>query len=261
MFTETPATRFAPMRRRGFLLLGGVLPLAGCGVLDSDEWRLPGDTSGQCRTPESLESFSTLGGAPLGYEVDRREASYQADPRFIELLETWAEDWTTLSGLGALTMVWSYGAYVDKCSSWHQVGRAFDFAELEHERGSVSCRQDKWGEDETRMRSYWRLAASLHEHFAYTLTYRYNERHRNHIHIDNSVSGWERSTFNARSQVQVQLVQSACRFVFGHDVDQTSSYDAQTKAAVHAVQRSHDISRPLADADGWREFLRATASA
>lgn len=111
------------------------------------------------------------------------------------------------------------------------------------------------------MRSYWRLAASLHEHFAYTLTYRYNERHRNHIHIDNSVSGWERSTFNARSQVQVQLVQSACRFVFGHDVDQTSSYDAQTKAAVHAVQRSHDISRPLADADGWREFLRATASA
>ncbi|MDF1488136.1 extensin family protein [Tessaracoccus caeni] len=268
------------MRRRGFLALAGVTALAGYGVLRSgilddgipllDEGQgllNPNDEDfsvegqGECRTPESLESFKTLGGARLGYEIDRTKATYKADPRFIELLEEWAEDWVKLSGLGALTKVWSYGAYVDKCSSWHQAGRAFDFAELEHEGGKVSCRQDKWGEDGGRMRSYWRLAASLHEHFAYTLTCRYNEAHRNHIHVDNGVSGWDRSAFDPGSRVQVQMVQNACRYVFGKDIDLTDSYDDQTKDAVRSVQKSNGISRPLAKADGWREFLRATASA
>ncbi|HMT86774.1 MAG TPA: extensin family protein [Arachnia sp.] len=249
------------MRRRAFLLLGGVVPLAGCAnialpFVDSGD----GDANGSCRTPESLAEFGTLAGAPLGYEVDRTQVTYQADPRFIELLEAWAADWVSLSGLGALTKVWSYGAYVDKCSSWHQAGRAFDFAELEHEGGSVSCRQDVWGEDEGRMRLYWRLAASLHEHFAYTLTCRYNDAHRNHIHVDNGVSGWKPTTFDAGSRVQVQMVQNAARYVFGKEVATTDAYDAQTKEAVRAVQRSAGITRPLADADGWREFLRATAS-
>ena len=272
MFPGETLASFVSMRRRGFLALGALLPLAGCGYL-SDALSSSGNDGGdffgdndtgvigdECRAPESLTSFRTLGGAPLGYEITRESAGYKADPRFIELLEAWAEDWVRLSGLGALTKVWSYGAYVDKCASWHQAGRAFDFAELEHENGTVSCRQDVWGEDKGKMRPYWRLAASLHEHFAYTLTCRYNEAHRNHIHIDNGVSGWERTTFDPGSRVQVQLVQNAARYVFGKDVAITDRYDAQTKDAVRAVQKSAGISRPLGDADGWREFLRATAS-
>ncbi len=216
---------------------------------------------GTCRKPESLVEFSTLGGATLGYEVGRTITTYKADPRFVELLEAWAEDWSAMSGLGGMITVWSYGAYVDKCDSFHAAGRAFDIAEVEHTGGSVSCRHDVWGPGTAaQLRDYWRLAASLHLHFGYTLTHLYNEAHQNHIHVDNATSRWEPTTFRSGSRVQVQMVQAACRRVFGADVEITGRWDTQTRGALRPIQASLGITRPLADADGWREFLRATAS-
>lgn len=245
--------------------LGAAALVAGCAVPDVfpevpplPNVRIPGT----CRTAESLVEFSTLGGATLGYEIGRTTATYKADPRFVELLEAWAQDWTSLSGLGALTTVWSYGAYVDKCESFHASGRAFDIAEVEHTGGSISCRYDTWAPGSAgQNKEYWRLAASLHLHFGYTLTHLYDEAHHNHIHVDNATSGWEGTSFSRGSQVQVQMVQAACREVFGADVDLTGAYDDQTRAALRPIQASLGITRPLADKDGWREFLRATASA
>lgn len=236
--------------------------MTGCGAVDVPF--IPGgdDDSGRCRTPASLTDFSTVGTGALGYEVDRAATSMQADPSLLERLELWAADWAELSGLGTIQEVWSYGAYVDKCSSFHQAGRAFDFAEVVHEGGSVSCRYDTWNPGTAaQLRDYWRLAASLHLHFAYTLTYLYNEQHHNHIHVDNSVSGEDLSTFSSRSGVQVQLVQSALRHVHGRDVEATGSYDEQTKAELRQVQSELGLTDPLSGAAGWHGFLRATASA
>lgn len=217
---------------------------------------------GTCRRPDSLVEFSTLAGATLGYEMDREIMGYRADPRFVDILEAWAQDWTAMSGLGAITTIWSYGAYVDKCKSFHAAGRAFDIAEVQHEGGSVSCRYDTWAPGTaTQMRDYWRLAASFHLHFGYTLTYLYDAEHHNHIHVDNAVSGWEGTSFNTNSKVQVHMVQAACQRVFGADVDITGKYDDQTLNALRPIQTSLGITRPLSDDDGWREFLRATASA
>ncbi len=213
-------------------------------------------------TPDSLVNFSTLGGASLGYEIGRSITTYKADPRFVELLEAWAQDWNALSGLGPMTTLWSYGAYVNKESSLHASGRAFDIAEVEHEQGSVSCRYDVWGPgSSTEIRDYWRLAASLQAHFGYTLTHLYNQAHHNHIHVDNARSQWEQSTFSAGSRVQVYVVQSAIRHVFGADVEVNGNWNNQTRDALRPIQASLGITRPMADADGWREFLRATASA
>lgn len=215
-----------------------------------------------CQTPDSLVEFSTIGGATLGYEIGRTITSYKADPRFVELLEGWAEDWSTMSGLGALSTIWSYGAWVDKCSSFHGAGRAFDIAEVEHVNGSVSCRHDIWGPGTaTQQRDYWRLAASLHLHFGYTLTHLFDQAHQNHIHVDNARSEWGASTFQASSRVQVQMVQAASRHVFGADVEVNGTWDDQTRDALRPIQASYGITRPIADADGWREFLRATATA
>lgn len=252
----------AKFSRRGLLLTAGTVLLTGCGSdLVPDIPGLP-DGEDNCRTPESLVDFTTVGTGALGYEVDRTPTTMRSDPAFLERLELWAADWAALSGLGAIREVWSYGAYVDKCSSFHQAGRAFDFGEVVHEGGAVSCRYDTWDPgSSTQLRDYWRLAASLHLHFAHTLTYLYNAQHHNHIHVDNSVSGDELSRFSARSGVQVQLVQSALRHVHGRDVEDTGDYDGQTKAELRVVQQELGISRPLADAEGWQEFLRATASA
>ncbi|TRY16882.1 extensin family protein [Tessaracoccus rhinocerotis] len=251
----------AKFSRRGLLLAGGAVLLAGCGSDVVPD--IPGipDGADRCRTPESLVDFSTVGTGTLGYEIDRTPTPMRSDPAFLERLELWAEDWAALSGLGAIREVWSYGAYVDKCSSFHQAGRAFDFAEVVHDGGTISCRYDTWNPGtDAQLRDYWRLAASLHLHFTYTLTYLYNAQHHNHIHVDNSVSGEELSTFRQRSEVQVQLVQSALLHVHGRDVEVTGSYDQQTRDALRPVQQELGITAPLADAAGWQAFLRATAS-
>ena len=240
------------------MLAGSVVALAGCSR-DEGEPSV-GEPPPNCRTPESLVDFDAVGGAMLGYEETRSATSMRTDPRFLTLLDAWAAEWAELSGYGPITEVWSYGAYVDKCASWHQAGRAFDFTEIVHADGSVSCRFDQWQPGSNQqLRDYWRLAASLHLHFAYTLTYLYDPRHHNHIHVDNSVSGEALSTFDEGSQVQVHLVQECLRSVFGAHVTTTGHYDDQTRDALRPVQAALGITQPLRDPEGWRAFLRAAA--
>lgn len=241
---------------RRAVLLGATSLLAGCAG-GQGPVRVPGT----CHSPESLERFGELGGAQLGYEVDRANTTFQADPRFIELLDAWAADWAELSGFGPIHQIWSYGAYVDRCGSWHAAGRAFDFAEVVHESGSVSCRFDTWQPGTAQqLRDYWRLSASLHLHFSYTLTYLYNEQHHNHIHIDNAVSGFDPTTsFNESSRVQVHFVQAALRHVFDADTEITGTWDDQTRDALRPVQQELGITTPMREPEGWQRFLRATA--
>lgn len=256
--------------RRGLLLLGGAAVVGGVywnhthpgwfGDLAERQPR-PLDNAGGCRTPEDLERFDRLADAKLGYEPGKKATSMKSDPAFLERLNVWAKDWENIAGLGAMTRVWSYGAWTDKCDSLHQLGRAFDIAEVEHANGSISCRFDSWGPGNAdELRAYWRLAASLHAHFAYTLTYLYNQEHNNHIHVDNTVSGSGPTQFNQASRVQVQLVQAACKYVHGRSVEITGSWDSQTRSELRAVQKSLGITRPLADPQGWQDFLRATAA-
>lgn len=47
----------------------------------------------------------------------------------------------------------------------------------------------------------------------------------------------------------------------GRAFDIAGTYDDQTRKALRHIQASLGIARPLADMDGWHEFLRATASA
>lgn len=249
--------------RRVFLLGAAALPLTACGALDSGP--LPGlrDVAPRpdCRAPESLTGFDALGAAPLRYEVTGSTQSFNADPRFVEQLQGWADDWVAVSGLGPLAAISTYGAHVDKCGSWHAAGRAFDFGVLTHEDGTeVSCRFDQWGEDPDRLALYWRLAASLAKHFNYTLTYRYDGQHHNHIHVDNGASGYEQFGFNARSGTHVELIQGVLQCVFKLDVPSRSGFDAATQDAVRSVQRTFGIPQRLATPEGWAAFLDAAAS-
>ena len=103
------------------------------------------------------------------------------------------------------------------------------------------------------------LSISPHLHFGYTLAYPYNATHHNHIHVDNMVSGDDLTRFNPRSGTQVQVVQHACRHVFGLDVEPTGDYDGQTRDAVRQVQSAAGLTSPLSDGEGWHGFLRAVA--
>lgn len=257
------STLEAMSSRRGFLLGAAALPLAACGRIlpdvDAGGFDAPGPAP-ECRTPEALTSFDALGGAPLRYEITGTQQSFDADPRFVEQLQAWADDWVAVSGLGALAAVSTYGAHVDKCGSWHAAGRAFDFGVLTHADGTeVSCRYDLYGDDPARLRLYWRLAASVAKHFNYTLTYRYNEQHHNHIHIDNGVSGYEPFGFNEGSRTHVSLLGNVLTWVFGMEVPGDGGFRSLADA-VRQVQRANGITRPLATVDGWAAFLDVAAA-
>lgn len=215
---------------------------------------------GGCRTPGELVDFDSVGGARLLYANGGDPTTMKAEPAFLAQLNAWAADWAELSGLGAITSVTSYGAYVDKCNSYHQIGQAFDITHVQHEQGEISLRYDAWAPgSKAQLRNYWRLAASIHLHFAYTLAYPYNAAHHNHIHFDNMVSGSGASEFQERSKAQVHMVQHGVRHVFGHNVDPTGEYDGPTREAVRAVQKANGLIQPLRKQEGWQGFLRAVA--
>ena len=97
--------------------------------------------------------------------------------------------------------------------------------------GFVSCRYDQWrtttGPELRRaLRDYWALAASLHRHFAYVVTYLYDTEHHNHIHVDNGRSGSGRSEFDPGSITQVQAMQAIATYVWDRPTDITGRWDA-----------------------------------
>ncbi|MDO5065667.1 MAG: hypothetical protein Q4D96_00100 [Propionibacteriaceae bacterium] len=227
--------------------------------IDTSEHQEP-DGDG-CRVPGELTRFDEVGGGALGYESDAVMTSMQAEPSFLRQLDDWAREWAKVSGLGPIKEMWSYGAFTDKCHSYHQLGRAFDIGRIVQEGGEVSCRLDLWAPGSPdQLRAYWRLAASLHSRFAYTLTHLYDDAHLNHIHIDNSVNGNEATSFSPRSRVQVQFVQASLQHVHGQSVAMTGEWDQQTQDALRAVQRSQGITQPLGEREGWQAYLRATVA-
>lgn len=249
--------------RRALLWGGTALLLVGCSRQGSSVV-VPVDTNPPggdgCRTPGELVDFDHIGTARLVYAETGAAASMKLEPGFLAQVEAWAADWVTLSGLGPMERLLSFGGYVNKCNSYHQIGQAFDISEVVHASGSVSLRHDQWGPGSAvQLRNYWRLAASTHLHFGYTLTHTFDAAHRNHIHVDNLVSRGGLSRFNSRSGTQVQMLVNVARHVFGVGVQDTETWDEQLQASVRQVQQRAGLGAPLSTAEGWHGFLRAAA--
>ncbi|MBO0812274.1 MAG: hypothetical protein J2P23_09540 [Microlunatus sp.] len=166
--------------------------------------------------------------------------------------------------------MWTYGSWLggqSACNSWHDAGRAFDLSRLVA-GGAVqaSCRYDIWSRySGARQRyfrhRYWALAASLHLHFAYVLTYLYNADHHNHIHIDNGRSGDHLSTFDKDSPTQIQAVQGMLIDIWVKQLEITGRWDRRTRIATGEVLAGTEAAGTIDDGDDhWRSFLRRTAA-
>ncbi|HEY9290112.1 MAG TPA: hypothetical protein VIP98_02420 [Microlunatus sp.] len=257
-----------PLSRRSLLALGiGTITagVAGCtngsGGTSSDAY---------CVSRGEVARHGSLGNARLVYDISGEPTSFRFDSGFYGQLERWLTDYRKLSGIEAPDQLWTYGTWLDgrpACDSWHDAGRAFDLSRLvAGNEVLVSCRYDIWSNytgarlEHFRTR-YWALAASLHLHFAYVLTYLYNPTHHNHIHIDNGRSGDQLSTFSTRSQAQVQAVQGMLNHVWGRRLQITGDWNDETADATSAVLDR--TSTPGSVDDGteqWQAFLRATAA-
>jgi hypothetical protein len=266
---EVPAVR--PVSRRA--LLGGALAagmtgltgLAGCSSSESDS----GQGDAYCVSRDTLERRSRLRGLPLVYEPNDRPQAFSFDAGFANQLDSWVGELAADLGQPAVRLD-TYGSWIDgrgQCDSWHHSGRAFDLARVRLADGrAISCRYDQWraapaAEVEASRRSYWALAAGLHLRFAYVLTYLYNARHANHIHLDNGRSGSDLSTFRTRSRVQVQAVQAMLTYLWVEPVELTGRWDSPTRDAARRVGDRLGLAADLADdTESWRGFLRASAT-
>ena len=145
-------------------------------------------------------------------------------------------------------------------------GEPFDLARVTLGDGPVvSCRYDLWrtattADLEASRRAYWVVAAGLHLRFAYVLTYLYNARHANHIHLDNGRSGADLSTFAPRSRVQVHAVQAMISYLWADPVEINGSWDSATRAASRRVLDQLAIDADLTDTESWHGFLRGTVA-
>ncbi|MGD7707904.1 extensin family protein [Microlunatus sp. Y2014] len=251
--------------RRSLLALGGVATVtlaAGCGVSPPQR-----EEQLQCAPKSAMTEVSAIGGRALVYEISETPSSFPIEPGFLALFETWQQYWLDHSGLPGHDQIWTYGAWVDNggCNSWHGAGRAFDIGRLRLDGVPiVSCREDLWSvmDDQAQRdvlrRRYWALAASLHLHFAYVLTYLFDDAHRNHIHVDNGVSGTELSRFSTRSRVQCQALQAICTYLWNVPVELTGEWDTATKAATTEVLSRLGVAGDAARGDNWAAFLAAS---
>lgn len=234
--------------------------LAGCGAGGPATGPRVAWERATCVDAASMGSFSALRGAELVYEVDDRPTRFRIEPGFAGQVEAWLAEWDELRG-AATARIGTYGSWLPNdglCDSWHHAGRAFDVAWLADGSGAVtSCRYDRWGEDPApgQLAAYWALAASLHAHFAYVLTYLYDGAHANHIHVDNSRSGAGRSVFSGSSRVQNQAVQAICTHVWGVPTAVTGGWDRATREAVRTVLADLGVRGGLTTGAVWQDFL------
>lgn len=227
---------------------------------------IPGREQAVCVPRDRLERHTALAGLPLVYEVSRRRNAFWFDPGFAAQLGTWLTD-VREAGLEA-DELWTYGAWTDgsdQCRSWHNSGRAFDVARVRVPDGFVSCRYDQWrtttgAELRRALRDYWALAASLHGHFAYVVTYLYDTEHHNHIHVDNGRSGTGRSEFDPGSITQVQAIQAIASYVWGRPTDITGRWDGPTRDATRAILAEIGPDADLTDEGAWSRFCSASIS-
>lgn len=237
--------------------------LGACGVTPGGSVRTPAERA-SCVPVSDTEAYARLVDAKLRYEVNDRPITVRMAPGFGGQLQTWFRDWRDLTGT-APDLVGTYGAWLPNdgsCDSWHHAGRAFDISRLAAGGSDlVSCRYDRWGSGATagRLAGYWALAASLHLHFAYVLTYLFDDAHHNHIHVDNGVSGAGMSAFTGRSRVQNHAVQAICRYLWGRPVDLTGVWDSATRTTVRQVLAGLELTGSLTRQETWQGFLRATA--
>jgi hypothetical protein len=263
---EVPAAR--PVSRRA--LLAGTLAVGLTGLAACSQGELPlVPPDAYCVTRDTLVRRQRLGDVPMVYEPTGRPQAFWFDAGFVGQLDTWVGELADDLGRPA-TRLDTYGSWIDgrgQCDSWHHSGRAFDLAAIRlADGGVVSCRYDLLrvrpaAEVEAGLRSYWAVAAGLHLRFAYVLTYLYNARHANHIHLDNGRSGPDLSTFRPRSRVQVQAVQAMLTYLWAEPVELTGRWDGPTRDAARRVGDQLGLAAELEDAtESWHAFLRASAA-
>lgn len=203
-------------------------------------------------------AFNSVGGVPTHYArqpvapygtigVAR---AFHCTRAFFSKLDACFQELWRVSPHGRALAVVSAGAYVDKPGA-HGQGRAFDIDAIFWPGKTLVTRNFP-----TDQNYYLGVEAVLRKHFGVVLDYNYNAAHRDHFHIDDSVSvGFSR----ARSHTL--FMQAVCSHIFGKSfrggVD--GAFGSGTQGALDEVCAELGVATPLTVLANWNNFLDAVA--
>jgi len=187
--------------------------------------------------------YDRLPDAPYGSHG--KQYKFYADRQFQQQLDSCFSELWELCPYGIAEVITSAGTFVSK-PGFHGKGRAFDLDAI------------FWNDANLVMNNYHNqsnlylgIEAVLRKHFGTVLTYLYDSRHRNHIHIDNG----NIVKFNRTTTSKVLFVQSMMNNIFDISVTIDGLWGPETESSLGNVKRILEIEGTITDIDTWLTFL------
>ncbi len=184
------------------------------------------------------------------YGSKGRPASFLVLDDFFETLETCFEELNAYSPLGTAEIMTTAGIYVNKPGSEHRTGAAFDLDALfwkDYHLISRNFHQD--------YELYLGIESIIRKHFGVVLNYFYNDKHKDHWHIDSGTS----VNFTTSSKSKVIYVQLVATYSYGLPVLVDGIWGNQTAGAVKEMFVLLDLTGKITSKRTWMSFLDKTA--
>jgi hypothetical protein len=182
------------------------------------------------------------------YGTRGKKTRFLIEKNFHKSLEACFKEMFKHCPLGKPEVIATAGVFVNRAGSQHRHGTAFDF-------------DGAFWDDYTMMTTsftvdfelYLGMESFLRRHFGIVLNYLYNNQHKDHWHIDNSVG----VAFSKKSRSKVLYLQATLSYIYQEEVVVDGLYGPQTQGAFNRIAvklglKSGSLSK------SWMDYLELT---
>jgi len=205
-----------------------------------------------------METIPHISNIPLHYARQTQSMygtqgvpqSFQIESEFLEQMTECFDELFAECPLGKPNVITCAGIYVDRAPSMHTYGRAFDLDALfwdNYNLVSLNFHNDK--------ELYLGIESFLRLHNGIVLSYYYNDDHKDHWHIDNSV---ENVDFHTGSESSVYYLQLVSTYIYEHPVEIDGIYGPQTEGAINHIKNLLGLTGNITTPNTYKAILRKT---
>lgn len=177
-----------------------------------------------------------------------KKTTFSFEKNFCKSLEKCFKEMFKHCPLGFPEVITTAGVFVNRAGSQHRHGTAFDF-------------DGAFWEDYTMMTTnfmvdfelYLGIESFLRRHFGIVLNYVYNDLHKDHWHIDDSVG----VAFSKSSRSKVLYLQLTLSYLYQEEVVVDGLYGPQTQGAFNRVATKLGL-KTGTPSKSWMDFLELT---
>lgn len=203
----------------------------------------------------AFKKVNEVAGVPLHYARTQAhpygtrglQRTFLMEPSFYTTLEACFTETFAACPLGKPEAITTAGTFVNKPGS-HGRGTAFDFDAAFWSSYTLVTTSFP-----ANMELYLGIESFLRRHFGIVLNYHYNDAHKDHWHIDNSV----RVNFNKSSRSKVIYLQLTLKHIYRIDVVVDGLFGPQTDAAYKRTTKVLALNADYKKAT-WLKYLDLT---